>query len=307
MTAQRIPLAASGPDFALLLLLSAIWGGSFPLIKIAVGDLPPLWVAAGRISLGGLALLVILRLRGATLPRGGFPVWGRLAFMGIVGNVVPFALIGWGEIQVPSGVAAILMAMVPLMVVVIAHFWVPDEPLTGAKLAGIGFGLAGILMLIGPSALAGLGNHVAGELAILLATVCYALTAVIGRGLPPLSADAASSGMLLAAAPVGLVAAALVDPPAALAPTASALAAVAVLGIVCTGLAFVVFFRMLARAGAGFASMNNFLVPPFGVIYGWLGLGEKLPPTAFLAMLLISLGVLVQRLQKTSSPLVGED
>jgi drug/metabolite transporter (DMT)-like permease len=85
MTAQRIPLAASGPDFALLLLLSAIWGGSFPLIKIAVGDLPPLWVAAGRISLGGLALLVILRLRGATLPRGvsrsgaGSPSWASSA------------------------------------------------------------------------------------------------------------------------------------------------------------------------------------------------------------------------------------
>ena len=154
MANRPTPLTASGRDYVLLLLLSAMWGGSFLLIKLAVATLPPLWVASLRITVGGLALLLVLRLRGLVLPRGR-AVWARLAFMGIVGNLAPFALIGWGELQVASGLAAILMAMVPLMVMVIAHFRVPDEPLTPGKTLGVGLGILGVILLIGPSALSG--------------------------------------------------------------------------------------------------------------------------------------------------------
>jgi drug/metabolite transporter (DMT)-like permease len=287
---------ASGRDYALLLLLSAMWGGSFPLIKLAVSSLPPLWIASGRISLGALALLVVMRLRARRLPRGR-AVWARLAFMGIVGNIAPFALIGWGEINVPSGIAAILMAMVPMMVVLIAHFRLPDEPLTFGKSIGVGLGIAGTLVLIGPSALSGLGSNLAGELAILLATVCYACSAVAARGLPPLGPDSASAAMLLVAAPVGLLLSAIVDPPWTLAPTAGSLMALALLGVLCTGFGFVLFFGILSRAGAGFASMNNFLVPPFSVIYGRIGLDERLPASAFAAMGLILAGLVAQRLR----------
>ena len=205
--------AAKGRDHAQLLLLSALWGGSFFLIKLAVAGFPPLWVAAIRITLGGLALLLLLRLRGLSLPSGR-GVWARLAFMGIVGNLAPFALIAWGELQVASGLAAILMAMVPLLVVVMAHFLVADEPLTFPRMLGVSFGIAGIVLLIGPSALAGLRGHVAAQLAILLGTACYAGSAVVARGLPPMGADAASAGVLLVAAPVALITAALLDPPA---------------------------------------------------------------------------------------------
>jgi drug/metabolite transporter (DMT)-like permease len=294
MTDRPRPLTAAGADHARLLLLSAIWGGSFPLIKLAVAGLPPLWVAAFRIALGGMAILLLLRLRGLNLPSGR-KVWARLAFMGIIGNAVPFALIAWGEIQVGSGLAAILMAMVPLMVVVIAHFRVPDEPLTRGKILGMGLGFGGVVVLIGPAAFSGLGAHVAGELAILAATACYASSAVAARGLPPMGADAATAGMLLVAAPVALLAAALVDPPWTLSPGPGALAAAAALGLLCTAFGYVLFFRILASAGAGFASMNNFLVPPISVIYGWIALGELLPPSAFAALALILLGLLAQR------------
>src|SRR6185369_5469544 len=157
-------------------------------------------------------------------PRGR-AVWARLAFMGIVGNLAPFALIGWGELQVASGLAAILMAMVPLMVMVIAHFRVPDEPLTPGKTLGVGLGILGVVVLIGPSAFSVVGSHVAAELAILAATVCYAASALAARGLPPLRADAMSAGMLVVAAPVGLVMAALTQSPASLAPSLESLAA----------------------------------------------------------------------------------
>ena len=293
MAGGRTALTASSADRAILLLLSAIWGASFPLIRIAVQSLPPLWVAAGRISLGGAALLAVLFLRGGRLPRGA-AVWARLAFLGLIGNLAPFALISWGEQAVTGGEAAILMAMVPLMVVLVAHLRVADEPLTPGKLLGVGLGIAGTLVLIGPTALSGLGGHVAGEVAILGATVCYAAAAVVARGLPTLGSGAVSAGVLLVAGPTGLIAASIAAPPMSLAPTASALGALAVLGFLCTGLGYVLFFRILSRAGAGFASMNNYLVPPFGVIYGWIWLDERLPLSAFLAMALILAGVLVQ-------------
>jgi len=286
----RAPGASTG-DHAVLLLLSAIWGGSFPLIRIAVHGLPPLWVAAGRIALGAAALLVLLAATGGRLPRGK-RVWARLSFIGISGNLAPFALISWGEQTVPSGEAAILMAMVPLMVVLVAHMRVPDEPLTAGKLVGVALGILGTLVLIGPATLSGLGGHLAGELAILAATVCYAAATVAARGLPPLSSASISAGVLLTAAPIGLSIAAIAAPP--LAPTLSALGAVAILGLLCTGCGYILYFRLIARAGAGFASMNNYLVPPFGVLYGWMGLGERLQLPAFLAMLLILAGVLVQ-------------
>lgn len=300
MTAQPSPLAASRQDYLLLVLLSAMWGGSFLLIKIAVGSLPPLWVAALRIAIGGLALLLVVRLRGLRLPRG-WRVWSRLGFMGVIGNLLPFTLIGWGELQVASGLAAILMAMVPLMVMVIAHFIVPDEPLTPGKIAGIVLGTGGVVVLIGPAALSGVGSHVAAELAILGATVCYAASALAGRGLPPLTPDAASAAMLLVAAPLGLLLAALTAPPYSLSPSPESLLAAGFLGLLCTGLGYVLFFRILGSAGAGFTSMNNFLVPPFGVFYGGLILGERLPPSAFAAMALILAGLLALRWRERHS------
>src|SRR5258706_601107 len=121
MANRPTPLAANGRDYVLLLVLSAMWGGSFLLIKLAVATLPPLWVASLRITVGGLALLLVLRLRGLALPRGR-AVWARLAFMGIVGNLPPLPPIGWGELQVARGLAALLLAMVPLLGMVIAPF-----------------------------------------------------------------------------------------------------------------------------------------------------------------------------------------
>jgi drug/metabolite transporter (DMT)-like permease len=292
--------AADSRDYLLLLILSALWGWSFPLIKLGVATLPPLWVASGRISLGAVALLCYMLIRGTRLPRGR-ATWMRLGYMGIVGNILPFGLISWGEVRVPSGVAAILMAMVPMMVVVVAHFRLPDEPLTFGKSLGVVLGIVGTIVLIGPSALSdldsGMGGSFAGEVAILVATVCYASSALAGRGVPPMPAESASGAMLLVAAPIGLIAASIIDPPWTLAPGAGSLAAVTTLGVLCTGFGFVLFFGILTRAGAGFVSMNNFLVPPISVFYGHFIMAERLPVSAYAAMGLILLGLAVQRLK----------
>ncbi len=288
--------SADGRDYLLLLFLSALWGWSFPLIKIGVTTLPPLWVASGRITLGAVALLTYMTIRGTRLPRGR-AVWMRLGYMGIVGNILPFALISWGEVHVASGIAAILMAMVPMMVVVVAHFRLPDEPLTFGKTLGVVLGIIGTIVLIGPSALTGLGSGFAGEVAILLATICYASSVLAGRGVPPLPAGSASAAMLLVAAPLSLIAAAVVDPPWTLSPSSGSLAAVVTLGVLCTGLGMLLFFSVLSRAGAGFVSMNNFLVPLFSVLYGHFIMAEQLPLSAYAAMGLILAGLAVQRLK----------
>ena len=288
--------SADGRDYLLLLFLSALWGWSFPLIKMGVATLPPLWVAGGRISLGAVALLGYMAIRGTRLPRGR-GTWARLAFMGIVGNIVPFALISWGEVHVASGIAAILMAMVPMMVVLVAHFHLPDEPLTFGKTVGVVLGIAGTLVLIGPSAFSGFDSSFAGEVAILMATISYASSVLAGRGVPPLPAGSASAAMLLVAAPLGLIAASIIDPPWTLSPSSGSLAAVVTLGVLCTGLGMLLFFSVLSRAGAGFVSMNNFLVPLFSVLYGHFGMAERLPISAYGAMALILLGLGVQRLK----------
>ncbi len=296
VTAKPVARAANGQDYLLLLFLSALWGWSFPLIKIGVSSVPPLWVAGGRISLGAIALLTFMAIRGTRLPRGR-STWARLAYMGIVGNILPFALIRWGESHVPRGIAAILMAMVPMMVVLVAHFHLPDEPLTFGKTVGVVLGIAGTLVLIGPSAFSGFGSSFTGEVAILLATICYASSVLAGRGVPALPAGSASAAMLLVAAPLSLVVASVIDPPWTLAPSSESLAAVGTLGVLCTGLGMLLFFSVLSRAGAGFVSMNNFLVPLFSVLYGHFGMAERLPLSAYAAMGLILLGLGVQRLK----------
>src|SRR5262249_27088314 len=162
-------------------------------------------------------------------------------------------LIGWGELEIASGLTAILMAMMPFIVVIIAHFLVPDEPLTPGKVVGVALGIAGILLLIGPLALSGLGGNLLSELAILAAALCYALSVLAARGLPRLGAGVAVTAMLLIASPFALVAAAVFSPPIAPEPSLESLSAAFVLGLFCSGFGYVLFLRVLNSAGAGFA------------------------------------------------------
>src|SRR5262249_28635806 len=155
----------SRDDYLLLIFLGLVWGFSFLLVKVAVGTLPPITVAAGRIVIGAAALALFLWLRGGHWPTDRRD-WAKLVAMAFVGNVLPFSLISWGQVHIDSGLSAILMAAIPLSTILIAHVFAPDEPLSPGKLVGVLLGIAGIVTLVGPSALQGLGTEVISELAV---------------------------------------------------------------------------------------------------------------------------------------------
>lgn len=281
----------------LLLLLGALWGSSFLAIKVAVtGGLGPATVAAGRLLLGAAVLAVFAGAVRARLPREP-RVWALVALVGASGTALPFFLIGWGEQSVDSAVAAILMATSPFWALALSHAATGDDRITAGKVAGVALGFAGVLVLVGPAALGGLGEHLAGQLAVIAAAGCYSLSGVLLRRLDPrLPTEAVALGALACGAALALAVSLAFEQPWQAAPGPPALAAVAFLGVVSTGIAFLVRFRLIVAVGYTFVSFTGYLVPVFGVLWGALLLGESLEPRAFAALGLILLGLAVSRL-----------
>ncbi|MBE0487937.1 MAG: DMT family transporter [Halomonas sp.] len=282
----------------LLVTLSLLWGSSFALTRIAVAELEPAMLVVGRNLLASLALLGLVLLLGRAWPRGG-RLWGFMLAIAVVGNMTPFLLISWGQQRIDSGLAGILMAIMPLMTLVLAHFLVAGERMTSARLAGFVIGFAGILALVGPAALRELGvqgETLLAQLAVLLAACCYAVSTIIARHKP--ASDAWSTSALV----LGM--ACLLTLPLALLPAESAwptglssgaLWAVVVLGVLCTALGSVVYFTLVAAAGPTFLSLINYLIPLWAVAIGLLFLGERPEWNHLLALGMILLGVAVSQ------------
>jgi len=285
------PRPMTAREWSLLLALSLVWGGSFFFAKIAVAEIPPLTLVLARVGLAAAALHLALRASGVR-----FPVEARtlraLLVMGALNNAVPFTLIFWGQQEIASGLASILNATTPLWIVLLAHLLVPGERLTPARIGGVAAGLAGVVVLIGPEALAGLGSALAAQLAVLGAALSYAFAGLWGRrfrALPPL---ATAAGQLTASTLIMAPLALLLDRPWTLAaPQLGTVAAVLALALVSTAFAYLLFFRLLSSAGATSASLVTLLIPVSAVLLGALLLGERLGPEAALGMALIALGL----------------
>jgi drug/metabolite transporter (DMT)-like permease len=280
-------------DWSLLLALSILWGGSFFFVGVAVKALPPLTIVLLRVAIAAIALHIVLRATLTAMPWDG-KTWLAFLAMGLLNNAIPFSLIVWGQTQIASGLASILNATTPLFTVLIAHVLTADERLTKSRIAGILVGLAGVVVLIGPQALAGLGKDVAAQLAILGAAISYGFAAIFGRrfkrmGVPPL---ATATGQVTASSLLLLPIAMLVDRPWILAwPDLPVWCAVIGLALLSTALAYVVFFRILASAGAVNLSLVTFLIPVSAIVLGSAFLSESLAPVDFLGMALIGLGL----------------
>jgi drug/metabolite transporter (DMT)-like permease len=214
---------------------------------------------------------------------------------GTVGTVAPFALINWGETHIDSGLAAILISAVPIMTIMMAHFLRSDEKINAGKIASLMFGGSGVVLLIGPDALAGIGQDLLGQLAILGAAWCYAVNGLTARQLTGLSPEVVTLGMLLTAAIVAIPLSLWLDRPWQMQASTLSLLAIVTLGILPTSIGYLIAVRIIASAGAGFASLNNYLVPIFGVGWGIALLGEKLQLRAVLALMLIFVGVTAPR------------
>jgi drug/metabolite transporter (DMT)-like permease len=295
-----------GPaEWGLLFALVVLWGSSFLLVRVSLDAFTPVAVTAGRLLIGAgvlLLLLVLTRRR----PPGTLRAWSFFAAMAIVGNALPFFLIAWGQREIPSGLTGILMAVMPLVVLVLAHFLVAGERLTRRRLAGFTLGFVGVLVLTGPEARAALVGREASfiaQLAVLSAAICYGIAAIIARRGPVLH-PVVTAGAVLSIAGVVLggvlVAAGLRDGSAAATHAAVGVApalALLALGALSTGLATVVYFSLVARAGPTFLSLINYLIPVWAVVLGAVALGERLPARAFVALALILAGVVLARWQ----------
>jgi drug/metabolite transporter (DMT)-like permease len=284
-------------EFGLLGLLALVWGSSFLFIKMAVDHgLPPLTLAILRIGMAAVILVGLARWRGQAWPRGA-RLWAKLTFLGVIGNSLPFFLIGWGEQFTTSQLAAILMATIPLLVVVIAHVMTHDEKLSLPKIAGVLCGFAGVVILVGFDALQGLGAQVVGQLAILGACLSYSFYGVNARRLPQMGSEMTVGIILVLGfvtmAPVWLI----VDQPWHLAPDGKAVFAGFWLGLLSTAFGNWLFFTLMRRAGASFASTNNFLVPVMGLGWGFFGYGEVPGINALAALVLILIGLALPRIK----------
>ncbi|TSH93104.1 EamA family transporter [Verticiella sediminum] len=283
----------SAKEWSLLCGLSLLWGASFFFTGVAVQELPPLTIVLLRVGLGALTLYAVLRASGGTLP-GDARAWRDLAVLGVINSALPFTLIVWGQTQIPSGLASILNATTPLFGVLAAHLCTQDERITSNRLAGVVIGFAGVALMVGAGALRGGDAPVAGQLAILGAACSYAIAGVYARrlrryGLAPM---VAATGQIACATLILLPLALLVERPWQYAmPGAATWFAVAGSAVLSTALAYVIYFRLIATAGATNILLVTFLVPVSAILLGWLVLGERLEPRHFLGMALIAGGL----------------
>jgi drug/metabolite transporter (DMT)-like permease len=293
MTDKKINRAMTRLEWGMLLALSLLWGSSFFFVGVAIRELPPFTIVALRVGLAAILLNAAVVVTGLRMPQD-MKIWRAFLGMGFLNNVAPFCLIVWGQAHIASGVAAILNAMTPLATVVVAHVVTDDEKMTGKRLAGVLFGLAGVATMIGPQALKGLGADVVAELAVLLAAISYAFAGVYGRrfarlGVAPLlTATGQVTASTIVLAPIAL----LVDRPWSLAPPSlGTWGAVIGIAVLSTALGYVLYFRILATAGATNLLLVTFLIPISAIVLGSLVLGERLDARHFLGMALIGAGL----------------
>ena len=287
-------LSMSGREWLLLAALSGLWGGSFFFAKIAVATLPPLTLVLLRVGVAALALMAFMAATERRLPPREARAWLHLLAMGAINNVVPFGLIFWAQTHIASSLAAILNAATPLFTVLLAHWLTRDEPLTAARAAGVLLGFGGVVVIVGPQALAGFDAHVLAALACLAAALSYAGAGVFGRrlaglGLTPM---AAAAGQLGASTLIMLPIVLVHDRPWTLAwPDATAIGAVIALALGSTALAYVIYFRLLATAGAVNLLLVTLLIPVSALLLGAAFLNERLTAAEGAGMALIGLGL----------------
>ncbi len=291
-------------DWAMLLALTVMWGSAFLLTKVAVREIPFSWVVSGRLTVAAALLIPLATVLVGQRPRGR-RTWLFLLLMAVTGNLLPFSLIAWGQGSIDSGLAGILMAVMPLATLSLAHFLIPGERLTPYRIGGFALGFLGVVVLVGPASLqSGLRNaaDLWPMLAVLAGAWCYAVSAVLARLRPPGDALTTAAAVTALAALLSLIPAPTHEHmalPAAISP--AALVALLCLGIFSTAIAAVVYFQLVATAGPAFVSQLNYFIPLWAVGIGILFLGETPQPNHLYALVCILAGVVLTQLERRSS------
>lgn len=291
MTERNVSMGAL--EWALVVILSILWGGSFFFVEVAVSALAPLTVVALRVGLAALALNLLVLTMGQKLPRQR-SLWLAFFTMGLLNNMVPFTLIAWSQTHVSSGLASILNATTPFFTVLAAHYLTRDEKITQTRLWGIALGFAGVVVMIGVGALAGFGADTMAQLAVLIAAIAYACAGIFGRRFRQLGSSplVTATGQVTASAIVLIPLAAATDQPWRLPPPdVHVWGAVIGVALLSTALAYILYFRVLATAGATNLLLVTFLIPVSAILLGTTVLGEQLEPGHLAGMALIGSGL----------------
>jgi drug/metabolite transporter (DMT)-like permease len=275
-----------------LAVLSLVWGGSFFFIEIALRGFSPLVLVAIRVSLAAATLLAIAFFRRDRFPTNP-KVWRGYFIMGLISNAVPFSLITWAQTQIPSSLAAILNAVVPLVTFLMACRYAKDEELNGRKLSGVIVGFCGVAVLMLPTLSQGLSLYNMGLLAVLVAVTCYAASAIYGKRFTGTSAAVNAGAMLAFSAVVLWPLAFLIEKPLSLSPGLESWVALVALAELCSAFAYVLYFQVLKSAGATGLVLVTYLIPITATFLGVVFLNERLHPNTIAGVLVIFTGLVV--------------
>lgn len=283
-----------GREWRLLIGLSLCWGSSFLFFRVLGAAFPPFTVALCRVGVSAVILNLIMLVLRKPMPMD-LKLWRQFFVMGALTCVATFSLTAWALRDLASGLGSILNAAAPISAVLLGHFLTENEKLTPQRILGVAAGVAGVVILIGPSVLGHLGGHqVWSQLAVLLQTVFAALGSIYGRRFRNLSPLTVATGQLTAASAVLLPLVLIFDRPWTL-PAPTPLLWLNILGfaVICSVIAFILFFKLLASAGATNLQLVTFLIPIVALFLGWWLLGEALDPHAYVGMAVIGLGLLL--------------
>ncbi len=286
-------------DWFLLLVLVVTWGASFVAIKIAIVDIPPGWLAAFRLIIGAGLMAVFALFSGIRPPQGHYE-WTIALVLGIVGTALPFALIGWASLYVPSGIAGLMMATNPMLVLILAIVLLPEEQPTLARIVGLIIGFTGVAAVIvgRPGAVEsgaldiGTDFSLLAFLALILGALGYAINNVISRRATTMPHATRGYGALLTAAPAATIFA-LVSEPFPTTFTQQGIGATLYLGVLPTWIATLILYRLIAKTSAGFVAQSNYLVPAAAIILGAIILSEKLSYLQYAGFGAILLGIAI--------------
>lgn len=279
--------------WAEMALLALNWGGSFVANRAALDGLGVMSVVAIRVLGGGLLLWLWVWLRGLPVPRDA-RLWGAFLVMGAINNAIPFSLITWGQLTIPSGLAAILNAATAILGVLVAAAAFRDETLTARKATGVAVGFAGVVTVIGPAALTHFDPTSLAQIALIGAALSYALAAAWARAtLGGVRAEVAAAGMLTGSSLIMVPLALWHDGWPALAQPWRVWAGLAHLALMSTAIAYLLYYRLIRGAGAGNASLTTLLVAPVAIVLGAMVFGETLPLRAYLGFAVLAAGLLI--------------
>jgi drug/metabolite transporter (DMT)-like permease len=280
-------------SFALVLALAFLWGASYPLLKVSVETIPPLTVVALRSLLGGLVLLAVLGARASQVREMGLR---ELAIQSAFNCVLPWILIAWAVVRIDAGLATILNSLSPIFIFLITALVTRHEPVTRLKFAGVVLGLGGVATIVGLDALAGIGTKTAAELACVAGAFCYAIAGVRGVRFARLSPLVPAAGTTLLAAAVMIPLAIALEQPWTARPSTASVLALLASALLSTGLAMVIYFRLLATVGSIAMSSQAYLRILVGVGLGVAVLGEELAASTVAGLVLVVAGVVAMTL-----------